>query len=127
MLTHGPAKRVTIYVTEGAHYHHQSVHMAVLHYLFSHGVTDAVATRGIAGFGADHHMHSINMEVMSTNLPVKVEFLETAARVDELLPALQEMAPTGLIEIQDTTIVKLPRAADEKPATPRSSHMTAPR
>lgn len=115
MLTQGPAKRVTIYVTEGAHYHHQSVHMAVLEYLFYHGVSGATVTRGIAGYGAGHHMHSTNVEVLSTNLPVKVEFIESADRVEALLPKLYDMVGTGLIEVQDTTIVKPPRTS---PATP---------
>jgi PII-like signaling protein len=37
---------------------------------------------------------------------MKVEFIETPEKVEELLPKLHEMVGTGLIEIQDTTIVK---------------------
>ena len=115
MLTQGPARRVTIYVTEGATYHHQPVYMAVLSYLFYHAVSGATVTRGVAGFGADHHMHSTQFEVLSTNLPLKVEFIDSAARVDSLLPKLYDMVASGLIEVQDTTIVKAPGAADAKP------------
>jgi PII-like signaling protein len=39
-------------------------------------------------------------------LPIKVEFIETAQKVEELLPKLQTMVGTGLIEMHDTTIVK---------------------
>jgi PII-like signaling protein len=118
MLTQGPAKRVTIYVTEGARYHHQPIYMAVLQYLFYHGVSGATVTRGIAGYGAGHHLHSINVEVLSTNLPVKVEFIESAERVDSLLAKLYEMVPSGLIEVQDTTIIKPPRTSDATPPQP---------
>jgi PII-like signaling protein len=118
MLTQGPAKRVTIYTTEGARHHHQSVYAAVLQYLFYHGVSGATVTRGIAGYGASHHLHSIDVEVLSTNLPVKVEFIESADRVDALLSALYEMVGSGLIEIQDTTIVKPPRTSEATPPQP---------
>jgi Uncharacterized ACR, COG1993 len=49
MLTRGPAKRVTVYTTEGETHHHQPVYLAVLHYLFYHGVSGATVTRGVAG------------------------------------------------------------------------------
>jgi PII-like signaling protein len=115
MLTPGPAKRVTVYSTEAARYHQQSVYMAVLEYLFYHGVSGATVTRGIAGFGASHHLQSTTTEVLSTNLPVKVEFIESAERVDSLLPKLYDMVGAGLIEIQDTTIVKPPHTSEATP------------
>jgi PII-like signaling protein len=37
---------------------------------------------------------------------MKIEFIESAEKVDELLPKLHEMVGTGLIEVQDTTVVK---------------------
>jgi hypothetical protein len=38
--------------------------------------------------------------------------------VEELLPKLQEMAGTGLIEVQDTTVVKPSEAATQKASQP---------
>jgi PII-like signaling protein len=118
MLTQGPAKRVTVYTTEASHYHHQPVYLAVLTYLFYHGVSGATVTRGVAGYGAGHHLHSTQFEVLSTNLPLKLEFIESAERVESLLPKLYEMVPSGLIEVQDTTIVKAPRTAEATPPQP---------
>jgi PII-like signaling protein len=62
--------------------------------------------RGIAGFGADHHMHTDRIEVLTANLPMRIEFIETPEKVEELLPKLHELAGSGLIEVQDTTVVK---------------------
>jgi len=50
--------------------------------------------RGIAGFGADHHIHTTRLVELAENLPVKIEFIETPERVEELLPKLQEIAGT---------------------------------
>jgi PII-like signaling protein len=106
MMKAGPAKKVSIYVGQDHQYHGESVYAAILEFLFYHKVAGASVTRGIAGFGADHHMHTDRILVLTENLPMKVEFIETPEKVEELLPKLHEMVGTGLIEIQDTTIVK---------------------
>jgi PII-like signaling protein len=51
-------------------------------------------------------MQTDRILALTENLPMKVEFIETPEKVAELLPKLHEMVGTGLIEIQDTTIVK---------------------
>ncbi|MGO9844263.1 MAG: DUF190 domain-containing protein [Candidatus Acidiferrales bacterium] len=43
---------------------------------------------------------------MTENLPIKIEFIESHEKVEELLPKLHEMAGTGLIEVQGTMVVK---------------------
>ena len=106
MLTAGPAKKVSIYVGEDHKFHGQSVYSAILDFLFYRGVSGANVVRGIAGFGADHHMHTMRIERLTENLPIKVEFIESAEKVGELLPKLHEMVGTGLIEVQDTSVVK---------------------
>jgi PII-like signaling protein len=106
MLTKGTAKKVTIYVNEDAKYHLTSLHEAILHYLLHKGVAGANATRAMAGFGPHHVMHTIKMETLMEHLPVRIEFIETAEVVDAVLPTLYDMVTDGLIEVQDTTIVK---------------------
>jgi PII-like signaling protein len=106
VLTPGPGKKVAVYVTEDQQYHGTAAYAAILDFLFFHGVSGATVTRGIAGFGADHHLHTTRLVDLAVRLPVKVEFIETAAKVEELLPKLHEMVGTGLIEMHDTTIVK---------------------
>jgi PII-like signaling protein len=124
VLTSGPGKKVGVYVAEDQQYHGVAAYTAILDFLFFRGVSGATVTRGIAGFGADHRMQTTRMVDLSVRLPVKVEFIETAEKVEALLPKLQELAGSGLIEMHDTTIVKPPektqkRAATESPALKR--------
>jgi PII-like signaling protein len=106
MLKAGPAKKVSIYVGEDHQYHGQSLYSAILNFLFYHGISGASVVRGVAGFGADHHLHTTRIEVLTADLPMKIEFIESPEKVEEVLPKLHELAGTGLIEIQDTTVVK---------------------
>jgi uncharacterized protein len=113
MLKAGPAKKVSIYVGEEHKYHGQSVYAAILDFLFYNGISGASVVRGIAGFGADHHLHTTRIEVLTQDLPMKIEFIESAEKVEAILPKLHELTGTGLIEIQDTTVVK-PAEASKK-------------
>ncbi len=113
MMQAGPAKKVTIYVGQDHQYHGESVYAAILEFLFYHKVSGASVTRGIAGFGADHQMHTDRVLALTENLPMKVEFIDTPEKVEQLLPKLHEMAGTGLIEVQDTTVVKISGTAQQ--------------
>ena len=112
MLKQGPAKKICIYVGEDQQYHGQALYAAVLDYLFYRGVSGATVVRGIAGFGADHKMHTTRILRLTENLPVKIEFVETPEKLDEILPKLHDLVGTGLIEVQDTTILKPSQARE---------------
>jgi PII-like signaling protein len=122
MLKAGPAKKVTIYVGEDHQYHGHSLYSAILDFLFYHQVSGANVFRGMAGFGADHHMHSTRILRLTENLPVKIEFIENAEKVQELLPKLQEMAGTGLIEVLDTMVVKPAEVEKKAGANKKQEH-----
>jgi PII-like signaling protein len=117
MLAAGPAKKVSIYVGEDHQYHGQSLYAAILDFLFYRRVAGATVTRGIAGFGADHHLHTTRIERLTENLPIKIEFIESAVNVEALLPKLHELAGSGLIEVQDTFVEK-PTELSGHPAPP---------
>lgn len=114
MLKAGPAKKVSIYVGEDHRYHGQSLYSAILDFLFYRRISGASVTRGVAGFGADHHLHTTRIEALTQDLPMKVEFIESPEKVEEVLPKLRELAGTGLIEIQDTTVIKPAEVSKKK-------------
>ncbi len=118
MLTTGKAVKVSITVSEGARYHGASAYASILDFLFYRGVSGALVLKGIAGFGADHHLHAASTVEISDKLPVRIEFVESREKVNELLGKLEEMAGMGLIEVQETTVAKAPQAAKEKRPTP---------
>jgi PII-like signaling protein len=121
MISQGPAKKVTIYVNEDTQRHLNSLYESILQFLMHKGVSGATATRALAGFGAHGVLHTPKIEVLAEHLPIRVEFVDTAAKVDELLPTLYEMVTDGLIEVQDTYVVKSANRDEPRPE-PRSAH-----
>src|SRR5580693_6877682 len=107
MLSKGIAKKVTVYLNEDTQHHLTPLYESILSFLMHKGVSGATVTRAMAGFGAHQLMHTPKIEALAEHLPLKVEFIETAEKVDELLPTLYELVTDGVIEVQDTTVVKI--------------------
>jgi uncharacterized protein len=105
MLTSGKAVKVTVYLSDGARHHGVPVYLSILDFLFHSGVAGATVVKGVAGFGAAHRLHSAHILEISDDLPVKIEFVETREKVDALLPEIEKRVDSGLIEVQETTIV----------------------
>jgi PII-like signaling protein len=125
MLKKGAAKKVTIYVNEDTQHHVGPLYEAILTFLMHKGVAGATATRAMAGFGPHQVMHTTKIEVLTQHLPIRIDFTDTAEKVDAVLPTLYDMLTDGLIEVQDTTIVK---AADKEHKESHRPHdkMTGP-
>ncbi|MGI0135197.1 MAG: DUF190 domain-containing protein, partial [Candidatus Micrarchaeaceae archaeon] len=122
MLKAGKAVKVSIYLSEGATHHGVSTSASILDFLYFRGISGATVLKGVAGFGADHHLHSSSIVAISDHLPLKIEFIETREKVEELLGKLEEMAGSGMIELQDTTIAK-PAQTSKPKATPVADHV----
>jgi PII-like signaling protein len=109
VLTKGPAKKVTIFINEDTQHHMTALHDAIMTFLMHKGVAGATATRAFSGFGSHQMLHTPKIEVLAQHLPIRIEFVETPEKVEEVLPTLYEMVSDGLVEVQDTTVVKIAR------------------
>lgn len=116
MLERGPAKRLTVTVNEVERWHGRSLYNALLE-LFQHkGLAGATVSRGIAGFTGHGTIHTINIVDLSSDLPVRIEIVDTAEAIDRVLPDVFDMVDKGLVEVQDTTVIKF--ATGEKATAP---------
>jgi PII-like signaling protein len=106
MLNQGPAKKVTIFINEDTQHHMQALHDSIMTFLMHKGVNGATATRAFSGFGSHQMLHTPKVEALAEHLPIRIEFVETPEKVEEILPTLYEMVSDGLIEVQDTNVVK---------------------
>jgi uncharacterized protein len=107
VLVPGPAKKIVIHVNDDTSARRDFLYKEILALLLDRGVAGATLLYPQGGFGSHHLMHMQGGGIDSTgHLPVRIEFIETAEKVEALLPALYELITDGLIESQDTTILK---------------------
>lgn len=69
------------------------------------GLAGATVLRGIMGFGAASRVHTAKFLRLSEDLPIVVEIVDTEAKIDELLPFLDEVVSEGLVTMERARII----------------------
>lgn len=65
----------------------------------------ATVTRAIMGFGASARMRTDRVEVLSLDMPIVVEAVDTEERIQELLPAIDAMIGGGLVTLEKVRVI----------------------
>ena len=64
------------------------------------GLAGATVTRGIMGYGAASRIHTSKVLRLSEDLPIVIEIVDTQAKLERLLPFLDEVVEEGLVTIE---------------------------
>src|SRR5437764_1381149 len=115
MKIEGPGKLVQIYIGNSDTWHGEPLYNAIVQRAKQEGWAGATVTQGIEGFGANSRIHRASILDLSTDLPIKIEIVDTAERIDRFLPLLDEMVSEGLISVHDCEIVKYVHNDKRKP------------
>ena len=106
MIYQGRAQRVLIYIGEDNRFGNKPLYMAVLEYLRANDALGATVTRGIAGFGAHSRIHTAGVLALSTDLPIRIEWVDVPTRVAHLMPAIRGMVEDGLITVEEVDVIQ---------------------
>src|SRR5437016_672984 len=117
MLQTGPAKKLIVYVMESEMYEGAPVYEALLKWLHDHNVSGATVTKAIAGFGGHGEYHQQHTLKLTENVPIRIEVVESARKIDSILPFVYDIVGKGLIEVMDTQIVKHTHTAEKEEKT----------
>src|SRR5215213_4115886 len=102
-----------IHIGERDKFRGNPLYAAIVELLRAKHYAGATVYRGIMGFGASTTVHSDRIEVLSLDLPVIVECIETSERIDAILSELDEMIGGGLITLERANVIMYrPRSAD---------------
>lgn len=113
MLTRGPAKKLVVYTNVKQQFEGEPVYRAVVRFLRSHGCAGATVTRAISGYGQSGEVHEAHLFSLTEDVPMRVEAVDSEEKIDALLPWVYEMVERGLIEVQDTEVVKFTKQQPE--------------
>lgn len=100
----GKAKKVSIYIGESDKWGRTPLYMAILEMLKKENCAGATVSRGIAGFGAHSQIRTVSLVALSSDLPLLIEWIDNPARVELVLPRVQEMVGEGLITVEEVDV-----------------------
>jgi PII-like signaling protein len=66
----------------------------------------ATVLQGILGFGKSSRLHQSNPLILSSDLPIVIEIVDQAEKIEAFLPVLQQMMASGLITIERARVIE---------------------
>ena len=81
------------------------LYQAFVELLRSRHYAGATVSRAVMGFGASAHLRTDRLELLSLDLPVVVECVDTEERIQAILPELDPMIGGGLITLETVRVI----------------------
>src|SRR5258708_6755434 len=106
MKIEGEARRGRVYIGEDDRRHGEPPFFAIVGGGREGGVAGGTRLRGLERYGADNRLHTPRLPRLSQALPIVIDIVARAERIDMLLPILDEMVDEGLITLENVHVVK---------------------
>ena len=81
------------------------LHEAIVELLRARGYAGATVFRAVMGFGASSHVRSDKIELLSLDLPIVVECVDTEEKIQAIVPDLDGMIGGGLITLERARVI----------------------
>jgi len=119
----GERTLMRIHIGERDKWHGRPLHQAIVELLRAHHNAGATVVRGVMGFGASTKLHTDRVELLSLDLPLVIECIDTEERIAAILPELDEMIGGGLITLERARVImyRADLPPDERTESGRSS------
>lgn len=89
-----------IYIGESDRWDGAPLYEAIVLKAREMGLAGATMLRGLMGFGAASRIHTAKILRLSEDMPVLVEIVDTAEKIQAFLPVVQKMIGEGLITVE---------------------------
>lgn len=94
-----------IHIGERDKYQGKPLYEAIVHLLRDRHYAGATVFRGVMGFGASSRIHTDRIELLSFDLPLVIECIETQERIEAILPEIDAMLGGGLITLERAKVI----------------------
>src|SRR5437867_8493730 len=93
----GEQTLLRLILSESRTHDHRPLFRKLVEVLRDEGMAGATVLKGIAGFGHDRDMHSINIEGAAFGLPLVIEGVDTQEHIDPVMPKPEALMDGGVI------------------------------
>lgn len=97
---------IRIFLGESDKHEGKPTYQAITEMLRREKIRGATVLRGIIGYGAHSHPHTMNILRLSQDLPIVIEVVDSQENIDRVMPRIQEMAPSGLITLEKVNVLR---------------------
>lgn len=94
-----------IFIDESDKINGEPLYSEILKTLKEENVLGATVIRGIEGLDDRHKIHSDFIEVLSRNLPIVIEVIDSKETIYKLIEIIEPMLETGTITVLDNVSV----------------------
>jgi uncharacterized protein len=94
-----------VHIGERDKYQGEPLYWAIVQLLRKRHYAGATVTKGIMSFGASSRIHTAKFLELSLDLPIVVECVDTAEKIQEILPELDKMVGGGLITLERVQVI----------------------
>jgi PII-like signaling protein len=101
----GERTLMRIHIGERDKFHGKPLYQAIVELLRARHYAGATVFRAIMGYGASSRLHTDRIEVLSLDLPIIVEAVETEEKIQAILPELDDMIGGGLITLERARVI----------------------
>ena len=105
MKIEGEGLLLRIFVGESDTWHGRPLYEEIVKRVREEGLAGATVLRGIEGFGAHSRIHTSRILRLSEDLPVVIEIVDRAGRVESIPPLLDEMIGEGLMTLEKVQVI----------------------
>ncbi|HEX4014898.1 MAG TPA: DUF190 domain-containing protein [Candidatus Cybelea sp.] len=98
-----------IFVDEADRHGIEPMYTAIVQLLLSKHIAGATVFRGIEGFGQHNEIHLAKIFSWLPNLPILIEVVDDADKIEAIIPDLESFVGEGLITIEAAEYLKLSR------------------
>lgn len=99
------AELLRIFMGESDRHDGKLLYEAIVEAAQKHGLGGATVLRGIAGFQAPHEIHRSSILRLSEDLPIVIEIVDSAEKIESFLPTVDAMLKEGLVTIEKVRVV----------------------
>lgn len=110
----GKAKRLRIYLCESDCSHRKAVFDLIVKRAKELDLAGASVFRGLMGYGANSRIHTAKIVVLSCDLPILIEIVDSEEYIAKILPYLDEVVQEGLVTIDDVEIIKYGKTTSKR-------------
>jgi PII-like signaling protein len=95
-----------IFIGESDRWHGKPLYEAIVLKAREMGIAGATMLRGLMGFGAASRIHTAKILRLSEDLPIIIEIVDSADKIEALLPVIDGMVGEGLVTLEKVRILQ---------------------